>query len=171
MLVRMELLRRMQLGRFVATWLRLFFRADSGWELARRYIPVVIATMIGVFVNKPVSYRVELWTGWSHSDTYGVGWVLFGVVLVAYVFASGGVAFVRSRGPHLWVADKLQQSGSAYHVRVENRGQGIMTPEAWLNRIEDGTGTTHDVSRTELRWSGWDRERRVCSRTSALTEK
>jgi hypothetical protein len=138
-------------------WVRTFVAADSVAGTLGK-VALLLASVIGL----PVLFQEQLdalvWVpawGFVVSRTWTVGWVALGLLALGYLLWTGGIAWVRSRGARLEVADALvtDTEFDLFRLPVRNSGDGVMIPTATLLWIEGDGGLDHEATLPlPMRW-------------------
>lgn len=138
-------------------WARTLVAADSVAGTLGK-VALLLASVVGF----PVLFQEELdallWVpawGFVISRNWTVGWVALGLLALGYLLWTGGIAWVRSRGPKLAVADLLvtDTEFDLFRLPVRNSGDGVMIPTATLLWIECDGSLDHEATLPlPMRW-------------------
>ena len=108
-------------------------------------IGVIIFGLVGASVLEQTVYVYVWFPGLAAAKAWAwkVGWVLFSVVAAVYVLWFGGITWVRTRGPHLWVDTEpiVDEQHNMFRLMVKNLGNGVLQPNASLEwaKTKDGS--------------------------------
>ena len=145
--------------RFYREWGRLLLVGDT-WA-GRIFRWLIWAVTLGAFtwLQQPLELYLKLpgLLTW-HSTTVTLGQAVAVLVAGGFLLLTAGTAWTASRGPVLWVGSELAEDPSyrMFRLRVENRGKGLLVPEALITKLvaEDGATLIADALLPfELHWS------------------
>ena len=110
---------------FIKEWIRLLFKGDDIRDATGRLIgALLVGAGIGLLQDSAFLY-LTLPIGTYHV-TLTIGWLTSIVVVSIYAVFMAGIAWIRSRGPILWMASRLEFSAnSTIRLRIRNLGGGL----------------------------------------------
>jgi hypothetical protein len=119
---------------FLREWGRVLLWGDSVRVKATKAL-VIVATALGLprLLDESPSVAIGIpMLGVGYRSDRTLGWFLVVVLGAVYTAWSGGVAWVRSRSPKLWVDDSLTEDSSRnqmFRLNVGNDGHGVFEPQ------------------------------------------
>lgn len=141
---------------FLREWFRAALWGDSVLAIAAKLVAAALVLLgVPAFHEKRIPFFVAFPWGWSTWQEPSAGVVSAAFLGIGYATYTAGVAWVRSRGPVLEVADTLTADTEVetFRLQVRNRGDGILTPSASFLWIERDEVPDHEAwMPLEVRW-------------------
>ncbi len=140
---------------FLRLWVEHLFWAESFAGKVAKIVGTLV--WLSAVATPHLAARLSSWQVWP------LGWTILAPVGLIYVAWSGGAAWVRSRGPRLWVAKELLSDldHEMFRLLVANRGEGVLMPQAAMRWVKvNGEPRFAGVGPFPLEWLHLDRDER-----------